>query len=144
MATMKTRPTLGPRELTLWLKIVAAVLALIPAGILLLAGASSVLGSDGDGFGLLGWLIVAPLVILTVVGWLRPYLGGLILVGGSVFLAVAAIVLLVWDGESLSSIVTAGLAALLMFVVPPLLGGTLFVLVSRVDTGPDAGSPGIA
>ena len=53
MATMKTRPTLGPRELTLWLKIVAAVLALIPAGILLLAGASSLFGSDSEGFGLI-------------------------------------------------------------------------------------------
>lgn len=131
MATMKTGPALTPEQLTRWLKVVAVALALIPAVLLALSTTSSVLSGEGE-LGVVGWLFMAPLVVLAVVGWWRPYLGGWILVGASIFLAVALLILLLSTGESPTSTITALLVGVLMFIAPPLLAGALFLLVARV------------
>ncbi|MFN8533315.1 MAG: hypothetical protein U0556_07190 [Dehalococcoidia bacterium] len=105
------------------LKVTGLVLALIPAGLLLLLGLAETTG--GIVSGVQHFVQVAPLVALAVLAWLRPRLGGLLL------LAAAVLVGIVY------ALITRGAPSAIQWLVGgvligmPALAGLLFWLAGR-------------
>ncbi len=118
------------RRITQWLKTIALVLLLIPAANIGVISVAEMV--EGRISGLLELLLVVPLVVLAVVGWRRPRLGGQILLAAGI---VVALVYAVWMWGRADSL-PVFLLLLLLVPIPPIVAGILFLMASRYEPRP--------
>lgn len=118
------------RRVSQWLKTIALVSLLIPVGLIGVISVAEMV--EGQISGLLELLLVVPLVVLAVVGWRRPRLGGQILLAAGI---VVALVYAVWISGRADSL-PVFLLLLLLVPIPPIVAGILFLAASRYEPRP--------
>lgn len=107
-------------------KAAALVIGAAPVGLLALFAFGEAAAGNVSGLGHL--LQAVPLVILLVLAWWRPFVGGLALV--AVAVGLAAVYLVVLGGP-----LSMKLVATVLFFGPPVVGGALFIRSSRTSAG---------
>jgi hypothetical protein len=121
------------------LKIAGLIPLLIPIAFLLLFTIAETVGGDISGLGHL--IQLAPLVALAIFAWKKPELGGKILVGIALLLAIIYLVSTIVfgfvyreemerEGMGIIALIGSMLTMLLLFV-PPIISGLLFIASAR-------------
>lgn len=107
------------------LQLASTLIGAVPASLLLLFLVGEV--ASGEWSGVAHVLQFAPLVLLLGLGWWRPALAGTLLVGIGIVVATAYFV------ETRDSTVRLGEQLLVggIFLVPPVLAGSLLLLAAR-------------
>ncbi len=105
------------------LLIVAFLIVLVPVGAFTLLGLAEV--ASGNSSGLLHGLQAAPLILIAILAWKKP------MVGGSILLIVAGALAITYPlGLNSIDAMTLAVTELVLFV-PPLVAGLLFIAAAK-------------